>query len=302
MKFKEGHHIYVNSNNLETLPDSTIAYPYFMDATDVTEFPVPWHWHAELEFIYVIEGAEEIVTNRAVYTAKAGEAYFLNTNVLDMKRSAPGMERTREYGHIFHPILLAGHFGSIIETEYINPVLNDTSIELVLFTPETENGRAFIRKIRQLTQMQEEAMQEHRMIPIQVRSCLSEMWLLLLEQIREGSGVRGAAGGFGSDRIRLMIQYINMHYPEKITLADIAASAFISEREVSRLFRSTMQKTPMEYLTEVRLDHARALLRDGARSITEISMECGFSDSAYFARIFQKKTGMTPREYRKQRG
>jgi len=288
----------INAHNLETVLGVTVEYPYAMDTTDVTRFPVPWHWHAELEFIYIVEGSEDIITSRGKYTAKGGQAYFLNTNVLDMKKASEGASRTREIGHLFHPVLISGHFGSLIEQEYMNPVLFDPTLELVLMTDETPAGAAFVEKIRELTLLQIERAGERRHAAIETRNLLSQMWLLLLEELEENRQAHARATGQSADRIRPMMQYINDHYREKMALSDIAAASFVSERECLRIFRSSLGRTPFEYLTDVRLEQARSLLAEGRESITDIALACGFSDSAYFARVFRKNTGMTPREYR----
>jgi len=288
----------LDSNNLETILGMTVEYPYAMDATELTYFPIPWHWHAELEFIMVLEGSEDIVTNNGIYTARAGEAYFLNTNVLDMKKHSDGVGKTLEIGHLFHPVFISGHFGSVIENDYMNPILKDPSLELVLFTRDTENGIRFTDKIRELTELQLKGMETNQRYAIETRNILSAMWLILTDEVKNNRAAHSLTSTRGSDRIRPMMQFITRHYGEKISLSDIASTAYISDRECLRIFKKELGRTPFEYLTDIRLERARVLLTGTDKDITQIALECGFSDSSYFSRIFKKNFDMTPREYR----
>jgi len=97
------------------------------------------------------------------------------------------------------------------------------------------------------------------------------------------------------------ISYIEDHYMETFTLKDVAAQSGISVRHLNRIFQSYYQTTPISYLQKLRLEQACSLLRSTNLPITRVSYECGFSDSNYFARQFNKAYGMTPKAYRRQR-
>lgn len=91
--------------------------------------------------------------------------------------------------------------------------------------------------------------------------------------------------------------YIEHHFPEKITVADLAALGYMSVSSLNRKFRSEVGKTPAEYLTEVRINHAKTLLRRKNISVTEIALRCGFGSGAHFSSCFIKHMGITPSEY-----
>jgi len=103
------------------------------------------------------------------------------------------------------------------------------------------------------------------------------------------------------ERIQTMLEYIHQHYYEKLTLEQIAASAIISGRECLRCFQSCIHKTPFEYLLDYRVQVAERLLRTTDLPITEIALQTGFSDSAYFSRQFKELRKMSPSQYRKSR-
>ena len=93
--------------------------------------------------------------------------------------------------------------------------------------------------------------------------------------------------------------YINAHYMNPMTTADVAQAVGFSPNYLSRKFRSAAGIGLHEYLVFVRLNHAALELVSTRDSITTIALRCGFSDSNYFKDSFKKKYGITPREYRR---
>ena len=87
-----------------------------------------------------------------------------------------------------------------------------------------------------------------------------------------------------------MIQYIQKHFSEMITLEDLAASANISRSEAGRCFQKYYADTPMSYLIRYRLQQAQKFLLTSTLSVKEISCQCGFSDSSYFVKKHMKRT------------
>ena len=102
-------------------------------------------------------------------------------------------------------------------------------------------------------------------------------------------------------RLEQMLQYMEDHYREKLTLADIAASASISKSEAMRCFKEGLQVSPMACLNEYRLSRARDLLLETNDPVTEIALSAGFESCSYFDRLFLRKYGVTPRALRRDR-
>lgn len=92
--------------------------------------------------------------------------------------------------------------------------------------------------------------------------------------------------------------YIRENYQKDITLEDVARQVNVSPYYFSKLFKEESGENFIDYLTRVRIDIAVKLLRDRGKSIKEISLETGYADPNYFSRLFKKRTGMTPKEYR----
>lgn len=100
-------------------------------------------------------------------------------------------------------------------------------------------------------------------------------------------------------RMKIMLQYIQEHYGEELTLTKIAQSAAVSENECLRCFRTMIGSTPIRYVKQVRIQRAAELLAATDRKISDIGGMCGFQEMSYFAKIFRELKGYTPKEYRR---
>ena len=102
-------------------------------------------------------------------------------------------------------------------------------------------------------------------------------------------------------QVLLAARYINEHFRQQISAADIAAAAGFSPNYLSRKFREAAGIGVHDYLVFIRLRSAAFELISTNDSVTDIALRNGFSDSNYFKDVFKKNYGMTPREYRKTR-
>jgi two-component system, response regulator YesN len=101
--------------------------------------------------------------------------------------------------------------------------------------------------------------------------------------------------------IRQAKEYIDAHYMEaNISLNDIAALVNLSSSHFSVVFAQETNQTFKDYLTEVRIQKAKELLRTTALRSTDISYQVGYNDPHYFSSAFKKNTGFSPGEFRSQ--
>ncbi|UUZ92976.1 AraC family transcriptional regulator [Paenibacillus sp. P25] len=91
---------------------------------------------------------------------------------------------------------------------------------------------------------------------------------------------------------------MDQRYAENLTVSDIAESVYLSSTYVSLLFKQETGETVYEYLTKVRIERAKELLRDARIKFYEICDAVGYSDPSHFSKIFKKYTGLTPSAYR----
>ena len=98
--------------------------------------------------------------------------------------------------------------------------------------------------------------------------------------------------------VRQAMAYLHEHYADSISRADLARHVALSADYLTFCFRKELGVTPIAYLNRYRVNQAKQLLTDTCKSITEIALEVGFSDSGYFSRIFRREVGMSPEAYR----
>ncbi|MDD2994624.1 MAG: AraC family transcriptional regulator [Paludibacter sp.] len=101
-----------------------------------------------------------------------------------------------------------------------------------------------------------------------------------------------------SRRIQKVIDYLHENYQKEIHLADVAGHVNMSEVSFSRFMKKRTGKNYIEYLNDLRLGIASRHLIDTTKTISEISYECGFNNLSNFNRIFKKRKGVTPKEFR----
>ncbi len=100
-------------------------------------------------------------------------------------------------------------------------------------------------------------------------------------------------------KLRHCIDYISRNYASNITLDELAKYSNVSKQQLIRYFKSTLNTTPMQYITEYKITHAKKMLfYHSELTINEIALELGFDNQHYFSKVFKKTTGETPSEYR----
>jgi AraC-like DNA-binding protein len=90
------------------------------------------------------------------------------------------------------------------------------------------------------------------------------------------------------------IDYIRQHFADAISIQDLATACNLSISALERRFRKHLNKTPHQYLTEVRLENAQGLLQHTQKSIGIIALETGFTDHSHFTRVYKKQFGSPP--------
>lgn len=95
-----------------------------------------------------------------------------------------------------------------------------------------------------------------------------------------------------------VMEYMHQNFGKKLTVANLAKIAKMSESNFIRVFKQETKLTPIEYLIKLRIDKGKKLLRGGTKAITEIALQCGFNSTSHFSSCFTKQLGSSPAEYR----
>ncbi len=100
-------------------------------------------------------------------------------------------------------------------------------------------------------------------------------------------------------RVRRALEFIDQQFFSDLAVEQIAREAHLSTSRFSHLFKSQMGLTPIKYLTKVRIQNARQMLKNSKTSFADIAQELGYSDQSYFTKVFKKLEGLTPQSFRK---
>lgn len=130
---------------------------------------------------------------------------------------------------------------------------------------------------------------------LRVRTTFYQFVQELLTQM-EAQGVRPVK----PDLTEQAARYLTERYREPITLASLAAALDCNPRRLLRAFKSRQRTSPIDYLIRVRLERAKALLRDTDFTLREIAEAVGYADSYYFSRMFKKLEGVAPTVYQER--
>jgi AraC family transcriptional regulator len=130
--------------------------------------------------------------------------------------------------------------------------------------------------------------------------------VLVHELARSNRGTDGLVtsvrGGLAAWQQRIVADYVEEHLAEQIPIATLARLARLSPYHFSRAFKQSFGVPPHRYHTSRRIEHAKALLEDQTRSVTDIGLSLGFSETSSFTTVFRKSTGVTPRRYHRSLG
>ena len=122
----------------------------------------------------------------------------------------------------------------------------------------------------------------------------------LLTLLMESSWHRGNSSNAPKKMdISLVKSFLDEHYKEKLSLESVASHFFIDKHYLARLFKEQYGVTLVTYLQQVRITHAKRMLRFTDKSIEEIGLECGIGELNYFSRVFKKPEGVSPSEFRR---
>ena len=104
----------------------------------------------------------------------------------------------------------------------------------------------------------------------------------------------------GDDHIVTVQEWIENDFDKNLTYDDLARKIGLSRRTLVRRFKTATGETPLTYQQNIRVEAAKRLLEKGIRSFDEITYKVGYEDSSTFRKIFSKRTGLLPMEYRKK--
>ena len=283
----------INTLHQELKPHGSAAFPCagYEEYCAETKRSVPWHWHEELEIIFVQTGRLIVRIPEQEFIVEAGSAVVLNSNLL---HSAVAEVHCRFQTLVFHETLITGGRETTIAQKYIVPLLYRSGFTGFLLKSELceRQNEHFCRAFEAIAR-------DDLGYEITAREALTQIIFFLYQVFAKSAEPENE--DLDAVRIRRMLDYIHAHYSEEIALADIAKAADIGPRESLRCFQRTVHMSAMQYLMKYRISQSAKLLgQDQRSSISDIAAACGFGSQSNYAKLFKRYYNCTPREYRNQ--
>lgn len=287
---ENGKEDFINSVNLNINTD----FPYLvLDVINDKSYPrnpgfQVMHWHEDLQLIYVLDGEIEVYTLDHFVRIQAGEGLFINKNVV---HNVKGLGECHYNSFLFPTYFLAFYAGSPANS-LVDSIVTNEQFVFLHFTQEITWQKEILSVLQQLVELEKNKTEFYT---YEILVQLSFFWLIMRKNMvipldRKENSVQ--------IRMQKILRYIEEHYAEDITLADLAKSANISKSECSRCFKLSLNTTPYKYLTEYRLLKAAQLLTKTNEPIGNIAASVGFHQMSHFGKCFKEKTGCSPKAYR----
>lgn len=279
----------------ETVCHGSDEYPFKYYNEDIWLFDfhcIDWHWHSEVEFVFIEKGTAEFLVGSGRYVLTEGTGIFINSQVIHRFEAS---ESVIIPNIVFSPSLLSAE-DSLIYRKYIQPLL-DSSVECLIFSPEVPWQKEVLKNLLLVFDVQDtESISEIKTVEL-----LLKIWETVYENANISESIPAAkATAHTQAQLQIMMQYIHKNYSEHITLADIAQTVSVSKSSALNIFNKYLRISPVSYLINYRLKRAAKLLASTDSSIYSIASNTGFENVGYFCRSFKELFGVTPSEYRKK--
>lgn len=240
-------------------------------------------FHPEIEIIYVMEGEVRVTVKDIPYTLEKGGIILVNSAISYQISSKKA-------------IICAFHLSyqtltHIIKDEYFTFICN-TATDTI--RPYSKLREILNQIIYNSLENQHETNCLAYSLEYQMLDCLIENF-----QIKNTKDKKEVVKD-SSQRLQMMINYVNMNYQHQISLNELANRMFLSTSSLSRFFRKETGIYFAEFVTDVRLHYAVSDLIYTGETITKIAVDNGFSNPSVFSKVFQERYHMSPSNYRKE--
>ncbi len=251
------------------------------------------HFHPEMELTYIVSGEMYYRANDREYHLTAGDAVFVNCNVMHAGRRLEGAECAYHPINLW-PLLISGTEGSVIEQKYVAPLLRDNVLPALVFLKSREEDREALTIIEAISKL---LLKKELGWELLAKAQLCRLWVILYGRVadREPTVTDGGAAA-----VKAVLSFVEEHYKESLSLEMLARVAKLSRSEFCRTFRRFTGRTAFSYLQYYRVRRSLRLLQDEKLSVTDVADAVGFSGGSYYAEVFRRYIGCSPLEYRKK--
>jgi len=258
------------------------------------DFYNQWHFHPEIELIYIHKGRGTRFIGTDVHRFQPDELFLFGANLAHMWRCDPeyfsaGSKEKAEVTIIyFHHDFLGDKFFNIPELKSIDSLLEkarhgikitgDTKLQIKELMVKLSESKGADRILTLITILEK------------IANSKEKKYISAVHQVKIEKQE--------ATRLNKVFQYISDNFQKKITLSEIASVANLSAKAFCRYFKSKTRKTFYDFLLEVRVTHACNLLLEKDMCIYEVCYESGFNNLSNFNRYFKKIMDKTPSNYK----
>lgn len=265
------------------------CFTVFKKSKQEFNFPLHYHEEFELNFVYNAKGAKRIVGDN-IEIIDDIELVLMGSNLPHGSfthecKSQDIYELTIQ----FHRDLFDDRFLRRNQLSHVR-VLLERSSKGVIFSKEA--AAAFRPRLEQL------ASKSGFDSVLELMSILHDLSLSRDMRTLCNACFSDVTFNYNSRRIEKAFEFMESHFNKDLSLADVAKVVNMPEVSFSRFIKKRTGRTFIDSLNEIRLGHASRLLIDTTQTVAEVSFNCGFNNLSYFNRIFRKKNGCTPTEFR----
>lgn len=256
-----------------------------------SEFDFPIHYHEEFELNFILngKGAKRIIGDH-IGEIEEVELVLVGSNLPHVWQTHKCKSREiKETTIQFHKDLFDEKFLNRNQLSFIRKMF-ELSAKGILFSKET--ARQIYPRLTVLNQKQGFDS------VLELLSILHDLSVSRNMHTLSDTSFTGARISFTSRRIEKALDYMDQNFQKNITLREVADLVNMTEVSFSRFFKARSGVTFSDSLLELRLGQAARLLIDTTQSVAEVAYNCGFNNISNFNRLFKKKKGCTPTDFR----
>lgn len=179
---------------------------------------------------------------------------------------------------------------------YVYPYIKATNLPYILLNTSEQWVTNIINSIVEIDRLIQERPPAYE---IDISIELAQIWRNLILNHFQLEYIEGEM--LKNEKMKKMLNWIHLHYPEKIVLEDIARAGQLSRSECCRYFQRFIKDTPLSYVMEYRIQKSLLLLQAPEYNVTDVAYQVGFNSTSYFISQFKKSMNMTPLAYKKQK-
>ncbi|NOY97266.1 MAG: AraC family transcriptional regulator [Chlorobi bacterium] len=261
---------------------------------EIPHFTYPWHFHNQYELVYVIESYGTRFIGDSIESFEAGDLVFIGSNLPHFWKSDEAFHQgnpdlmVRAIVIQFHSDFLINAIINYTEFYHIKKLLNQSSRGIRFLNPTLKKVKPLLYKMPDVSGL------ERIILMLQILDILARSNSY---KILGSEAYQPKVNEFTTDRLDKVINYLNYHYREKISLEDVASLANLHPSAFCRFFKEKTGKSLSAFVNDMRINYACKLIIDGKLSVSQVCFESGFNNLSNFNRTFKQRTGFTPSQY-----